>query len=598
MLRTFAKLFLGYLTDFTLLTVSHATLNPHVLSALAASKSSEGEQIIIYPRSTLHSLGSHASTLPIPARLIDDSMDNLDRELPLIPNWSPGDTLTFESTRRLVFVPWYMDLTLVAKEKLQSAARHPQVELFIYSNSPEEILKDFALSLCQVTLITDAGLNAPVNRYRNCEIRDLLFASQIFTRANSERAYVQIHGGMTFAAPPNPINGNVPEGIAIMDAYRTKNISAKLINVFDGRLFILNKTADVTLLGFPALANYERQFFTDASYPPAELCIFSLPTITLRVHFLESWFSFILFLLVLLSFGLAVYFLTKIRTKLLFHHFIFRGAGLILFMIAAFLGRSPPASIGEAVPYRTAAIVSWTLGASILGSYFQTTLIAIRSVPVASSGVPDVASLRKLVEQRKVELCITGYWRGVDTVDSLTLPENLFIVEAIARYKKREFPFRWPSECYGISRSGTHIALSLCTEDEVSVAKRSNLAPGQSCGLVNRMALVLKTNPERYFHARIIRTLSEAGLVTPHRRHLHRNTEDEDVEEDSDQSSVRLFFFVYLAGSALSLATLACELFWHKRKKTHGVYVRRAGARNYAVAPRRIMLRQWRLRTP
>ncbi|KAH8027721.1 hypothetical protein HPB51_007462 [Rhipicephalus microplus] len=145
---------------------------------------------------------------------------------------------------------------------------------------------------------------------------------------------------------------------------------------------------------------------------------------------------------------------------------------------------------------------------------------------------------------------------------------------------------------------GTHIALSLCTEDEVSVAKRSNLAPGQSCGLVNRMALVLKTNPERYFHARIIRTLSEAGLVTPHRRHLRRNTEDEDVEEDSDQSSVRLFFFVYLAGSALSLATLACELFWHKHKKTRGVYVRRAGTRNYAVAPRRIMLRQWRLRTP
>ncbi|KAH8027720.1 hypothetical protein HPB51_007461 [Rhipicephalus microplus] len=159
----------------------------------------------------------------------------------------------------------------------------------------------------------------------------------------------------------------------------------------------------------------------------------------------------------------------------------------------------------------------------------------------------------------------------------------------------------WPSECYGVSRDGTHIALSLCTEDEVSIAKRSNLAPGQSCGLVNRMTLVLKTNPERYFHARIVRTLSEAGLVTPHRRRLHRNIEDAGVEEDSGHSSVRLFFFVYLAGCALPLSALACEIFWHRRKQTRVVSTKSSGARNDSVAEayaHRIMSRHRRLEHP
>ncbi|KAL3195714.1 hypothetical protein MRX96_001833 [Rhipicephalus microplus] len=513
-----------------------------------------------------HALGADLKILPVPVKLIDDSISNLNRELRFKRSWSPGGTLAFEATERLVFVPWYTHMAAAAKGKLQSAAENPQVQLFIYSKSPGEVLQDFALSLCQVTLITDAGLNAPVNRYKNCDSRQLLSSAELFSRVNSERTHILSPAGVTFAGPPNLRYANVLEGIAVVDAYRTKNISTKQIHVFDGRLFVLNKTADITLLAFPVLANYERQFFTDASYPPAELCIFSLTNITVRVFFVESSFSLFLFFLVLVSFGLAVHFLTRFRTKLLFHYLIFRGADLVLFMIATFLGRSPPASIGDAAPYRTAAIVSWALGASFLGSYFQTTLIAIRSAPVASSGVPDIASLRKLVEQQKVELCVTGYWRGVDTVDSLTLPDNLFIVEAIARYRKREFPFRWPSECYGVSRDGTHIALSLCTEDEVSVAKRSNLAPGQSCGLVNRMTLVLKTNPER-----IVRTLSEAGLVTPHRRRLHRNIEDAGVEEDSGHSSVRLFFFVYLAGCALPLSALACEIFWHRRKQTRVV---------------------------
>ncbi|KAL1470047.1 hypothetical protein MTO96_024668 [Rhipicephalus appendiculatus] len=174
---------------------------------------------------------------------------------------------------------------------------------------------------------------------------------------------------------------------------------------------------------------------------------------------------------------------------------------------------------------------------------------------------------------------------------NLLAGERCGLVNRMALVLKKN-PHRWPSECYGVSRDGARIALSLCTEDEVSVAKRSNLVPGQSCGLVNRMALVLKTNPERYFHARIVRTLSEAGLVTPHRRRLHHNTEDNYVEEDGGHTSIRLFFFVYLAGCALSLATLAGELFWHSRKETRVVSIKIAGAQNYldsAAGVHRIM---------
>ncbi|KAH6926574.1 hypothetical protein HPB50_019815 [Hyalomma asiaticum] len=391
-------------------------------------------------------------------------------------------------------------MTAAAKRKLQIAAQNPQTRLFIYSSSPDQTLGEFASCLCQVTLITPDGLNAPANRFDKCVSRQLVSAKHLFNQFIHERTSTKKIDAVTLAGRSNKFVRHIPESTAIIDAYRSKNISVELIDMFDNRLLILNKSADITLLGFPALASYEWRFLVDAHYPPAELCIFSKPVSTVQVYFVESTLSLVWFFVLLLSLGLAVLLLAGARVHLLFRHCRFRSAGVVLYITAALLGRSAPSSVGNATPYRTAGLVSWLVGAFFLGNYVQTTLIAIRSVPTSSTGVPDLATLRNLVTQGKVELCVTGYWRGVDVVHhaySMNLAENDFIVKAIARIRERAFPFKWPLQCYEKARDGSHVTLSLCTEDEILVARRWNLLPGERCGLVNRMGLVLKTNPTR-----------------------------------------------------------------------------------------------------
>ncbi|XP_077523091.1 uncharacterized protein LOC144133908 [Amblyomma americanum] len=113
------------------------------------------------------------------------------------------------------------------------------------------------------------------------------------------------------------------------------------------------------------------------------------------------------------------------------------------------------------------------------------------------------------------------------------------------------------------ARDGGHVALSICSEEEILAASRWNLLPGDNCGLLHRPSYILKCHPLRLQHRRMLRTVAEAGLAVRHRKPPSPPTRD----ISQDVSPIPLFFAVYIVGCAMALISLFLELLWKKCDK-------------------------------
>ncbi|KAL1446620.1 hypothetical protein MTO96_044524 [Rhipicephalus appendiculatus] len=101
-------------------------------------------------------------------------------------------------------------------------------------------------------------------------------------------------------------------------------------------------------------------------------------------------------------------------------------------------------------------------------------------------------------------------------------------------------------ECYEKAGSGTHVAFSTCTDEELSAAYRWNLVPSDRFGIMPQVSAMHIWNPLRYAHRRVLLAIAEGGLDVPHKMAaLPLN------HGKSEETEPFIFYFqIYLSGGA------------------------------------------------
>ncbi|KAH7938161.1 hypothetical protein HPB49_021014 [Dermacentor silvarum] len=102
----------------------------------------------------------------------------------------------------------------------------------------------------------------------------------------------------------------------------------------------------------------------------------------------------------------------------------------------------------------------------------------------------------------------------------------------------------------------TQVALSTCSDEDVSSASQLGLTPSNSLCTFTQLAAMKALHPDRYQHRRILLAIAEHGLAVPHwRRAIPRMS-----DQDPGAQPLVLYFGAYLVGCAVSCAALAAEL--------------------------------------
>ncbi|KAL1486248.1 hypothetical protein MTO96_031465 [Rhipicephalus appendiculatus] len=117
----------------------------------------------------------------------------------------------------------------------------------------------------------------------------------------------------------------------------------------------------------------------------------------------------------------------------------------------------------------------------ILGFYIQSSITAIRLTPVSVRAIGSFEELFHAAKARAVTPCFDADWYTilfslVDHQEQLALNTILAAGIGSTRRINRATSF---SECYRGTQAGTHVALSVCTDDEIAAASQWNLVPGE-----------------------------------------------------------------------------------------------------------------------
>ncbi|KAL1479739.1 hypothetical protein MTO96_051615 [Rhipicephalus appendiculatus] len=135
----------------------------------------------------------------------------------------------------------------------------------------------------------------------------------------------------------------------------------------------------------------------------------------------------------------------------------------------------------------------------ILGFYIQSSIIAIRLTPVSVRAIGSFEELFHAAKARDVTPCFDADWYTilfslVDDQDKLALHT---ILVAGTGSNRRINPTSSFSECYCGTQAGTHVALSVCTDDEIAVASQWHLVPGEHYITTIQAPVIHIMNPHR-----------------------------------------------------------------------------------------------------
>ncbi|KAL1483908.1 hypothetical protein MTO96_032878 [Rhipicephalus appendiculatus] len=135
----------------------------------------------------------------------------------------------------------------------------------------------------------------------------------------------------------------------------------------------------------------------------------------------------------------------------------------------------------------------------ILGFYIQSSITAIRLTPLNVRAIGSFEELFHAAEARAVTPCFNTDWYTilfslVDEQDKLALNS---ILAAGTGSNRRINPATSFSECYRGTQAGTHVALSVCTDDEIAVASQWNLVPGEHYITTIQAPAIHIMNPHR-----------------------------------------------------------------------------------------------------
>ncbi|XP_037499686.1 uncharacterized protein LOC119373695 [Rhipicephalus sanguineus] len=316
-----------------------------------------------------------------------------------------------------------------------------------------------------------------------------------------------------------------------------------------------------------ALVLHDCCIFADAHYSPSPRCFFTAMRRFSEMTFIDSWTSlyWLGVCLTILSGIVAAYVSARCRllcsrqTRPPVSH-------IIMFLVSTLLGKSPSSSLANSQAFRGFVSAFWALGMMVLGFYIQSSITAIRLTPVNVRKIGSIEELERFVLAGIVTPCFNVEWYYImpsimENKDNLHLRNVLYV----GMYSKRRIDPSTPlSECYRGTQLGTHVSLSVCTDDEIAVASQWDLVPGQHFITTIQAPGINIMNPHRYKNRRLLLAIMEAGLAKPHRKIM----QPQGISEQDTAEPFKLYVTPYIVGCGMSFLVFALEVFmqsglWH-----------------------------------
>ncbi|KAH7949255.1 hypothetical protein HPB49_006643 [Dermacentor silvarum] len=538
-----------------------------MISVMEASKATGARTVLVLSKSDIERLHPRVNELPTAVKFVLLTERAIECEFSLLYEPSCGMSKTqsydFMALPRIVYVPFLSNTTQFQKTWIMKLSLYRRLQIIVSSDVHNRTLRRISPDvLCNVVSVSSRDINAPADRYRRCGERVNVTASSLFAsdaappnkfpKDQKYRAAVQFLDRST-----GDINTN-PEVLAMMDAYRVLNNTVN-VTEFGSTDALYEKAIDMVLR--PVIMNSfaNTVLFPDGYYSFARFCFFTRRRMDIRIIFVVSLRLFLEFLMVLTLVGTLVALSVHTRS-----HILFRGRtlltlpGFLLFMVGTFFGRCHPISGAQAPSYRSLAVVSWIFGMIFLGNYAQSSITAIRVLPSVSASVRTLEELQPYIETCAMAPCFNWAWGDILLSFTTTgkAPLFPFITSSVLKCWDTSHTRGNMSPCYAKAQAGSHVALSTCSDQDVSAASQWGLVPSDDLFTFPQLFVIHWLNPARLQHRRILFAIAEHGLAVPHRRRIHPQM----MDENRGTEPFHLYFGVYLAGCALSCAAFAAEM--------------------------------------
>ncbi|KAH6936150.1 hypothetical protein HPB50_014181 [Hyalomma asiaticum] len=198
----------------------------------------------------------------------------------------------------------------------------------------------------------------------------------------------------------------------------------------------------------------------------------------------------------------------------------------MMFFAATFLGKGHSFSPADTSAFRNVATSAWVLGMMVLGNYLQSSITAIRTTPATVKNIKSFAELFRLIQHGAVCPCLNEEWRlfFYPSYDPVSFLRVMKLIEFSLTCDKASLHEADTVACYQRTRLGTHVALSVCTDNEMKIAALWDLLPGERYHTMVQAPVIHILNPLRHHHRRLLMATAEAGLAGRHQRHVVAST--------------------------------------------------------------------------
>lgn len=248
-------------------------------------------------------------------------------------------------------------------------------------------------------------------------------------------------------------------------------------------------------------------------------------------------------------------------TRSLFPYQSCRISGLILFLVASSLGRSPVPLHSPSIPFRV-LLVLWLFGTFMIGAYVQSQITSEYNSPAYSPAVETTDDLERMISSGKILPCV-----DVGIADALLMHKESYtgILRTVTRVIERSFESCIVSndECYSRARENTHVYIAPVDFAKKRAALEWGLSPGKDV-LLSYCSVAPARKDYRYTlqHRRLVLALAESGLTISEER--SRTWNDTREASRTVTFSFTTQFLVLICGYAGSCLIFLCELMFNQ----------------------------------
>ncbi|KAH6936835.1 hypothetical protein HPB50_023352 [Hyalomma asiaticum] len=504
---------------------------------MAEPRAPASRTLLVYSPSDTERLFKIVNELPIPIKFLKTSLDDLTCEFYRYIRGRPGRCVTHGrrslayKEQRIIYLalPWYLQPE-GPKRALTTWLPSNTRDLVIFKSQPLiENSTMFPIPACQAVIITSANIDAPEDRFLRCESRRQLNVSLIFTEPKPEGRYPVGKNLRIIASEKSRTTAHrshEPQVFALTDAYRALNNTVD-VTIEGTWSDVRSKRVDLHLSPVGSAFLLVDGLYTGAQYSPVQLCFFTSHRKVTALTFMDSWISLFWLAAILVAAVSVVTLYTKLRSRILFGNGrLHPRLRIMMFFAATFLGKGHSFSPADTSAFRNVATSAWVLGMMVLGNYLQSSITSIRTTPATVKNIKSFAELFRLIQHGAVCPCLNEEWRlfFYPSYDPVSFLRVMKLIEFSLTCDKASLHEADTVACYQRTRLGTHVALSVCTDNEMKIASLWDLLPGERYHTMVQAPVIHILNPLRHHHRRLLMATAEAGLAGRHQRHVVAST--------------------------------------------------------------------------